>query len=381
MNNVQSSLIKLSGLSLGTEKIVINKEIILDWKLLYETAVEQGMAERIFPVIEKLPDDIKPDSAIFKNWAQVVRRLIFQRMIYTQQIYLILANFNKDNIPIIMLKGLSIARFYEKPEYRTMSDLDILVEDKFINKAQRAIESMGYIIDGNEESSPLHFAYKKTGSLCIELHCGLVHSEFLGRRQTNNWYQHIWEYRQTIISEGITFSAMSVEDELINQIVHFATHMVYFGTQLKHLYDIALIIKVCDVDLDWDYIETTLVEIGFYEFSKLLFDVCVRLFQVNVPSHMVNVRYITSDQFIDDFLNYYSVEKTIGDSKGWLTIVCRFPSFYKYPCLFPLACIIEYLAQLKIHKIKILFVLRNSRRNIKIFSKKIRILRNFGLNG
>ncbi|MEN6325879.1 MAG: nucleotidyltransferase family protein [Syntrophomonas sp.] len=381
MDDIQHSLMELATAALNTPDVNVEAIYVSDWELLFKTACEQGMFSRIFKVIENLPDEKKPEVTLWQEWKSLIQQIFYRRLLYTQNVSIIMESFQKAGIPVIILKGLAIARLLHNPEYRMMSDLDILVPKDQLANARRVIEAMGYELGAAEDHSPLHLEYHKRGCLSIELHRTLVHSGFLGTRQLDEWYEHIWTYRQTICSEGLTFEVMALEDELINQVIHFSSHTVYVGTQLKHLYDMALIIKTGDSSLDWSYVERILKITGFYEFGKLLLTSCSVLFHINLPISLTKLKGMTAEQFIDEFLNDYSVEKTRDDWKGWLTITCRFPVILKYPILYPLAWIIEYLAQLKVHKTELSFILRNSPRNIRIFHKKARLLRSFGLIG
>ena len=57
----------------------------------------------------------------------------------------ILSKFSENNIKTVVLKGLVVRNFYPRPEFRTMSDADIVVQKKDLNAAIELINSLGYV--------------------------------------------------------------------------------------------------------------------------------------------------------------------------------------------------------------------------------------------
>lgn len=376
MNSSQLELIELAMATLHKEKDS-SKIKISDWWQLYKLSIQQGISERLYSIVETLPEGSKPKLMLLEQWKHRVLELFFERLLYVRCVSGILEEFARHDVPVIVLKGLAIARFYDDPEYRNMTDLDLYVQNSDFTKARNVIESMGYSLINPEDYSPLHLEYGKDNFVPIELHRTLVHSGFLGNRDLDNWYRHIWENRQTITSEGLVFLAMSNEDELINQVVHFASHTVYVGTQFKHLYDIALIIFQCNESLDWEYINTTLQTIGFIKFGRLLFGCCHALFGISIPANMVIKNNATLAQFIEDFMNIYSIPQNATSFVSWEAITCSFPMILEKKIFRPLAYIIIPLIHLKFYGIT--NIVNNTKENLVLFSKKAFVIDRFGL--
>lgn len=382
MDSLHQRLIQWMAFAIHSDNTRLNFIPEADWHDLYKIIFEQGMGMILFPVASRLPEESRPDPKLFGSWKKQVLFAATMQLYKVQQLKDILETFKLAGIPVIVFKGPAIARFYDKPECRLMSDVDILVESKDKFHAQKEIENMGYTLVIGEDDHPMHCGYHKKGSLNIELHNSLLHPGFLGLRQVDGWYRHIWEYSRVISTNGLEFRAMAVEDELINQLLHFATHLIYAGARMKHLYDIALTINNCENDLDWQYIKDTLKTIKLLKFGTLVFTICQKYLHVIIPEDMITpIKGITVDEFLDRFLTKYSIEKEPGDQKGWKMISWRLPVLCKYSIMLPFALLIEVFVQIGIHKGKVLFSLHNSWNNIKIFRSKTRTLKSLGLQG
>ncbi|HEX9060726.1 MAG TPA: nucleotidyltransferase family protein [Clostridia bacterium] len=380
MEKIYDCILKLMRCSLGTGNENIEDIKIHDWELLYSTLLQLRVDTILFPIVEKIAKSCDYDAEVLKHWSNRVRQVSLGQMFSLMSINSFLNEFKKAEIPVIILKGLAISRFYEKPELRAFNDLDILVESRFMLQAQRKIEEMGYVLDRTEEDDHgLHYSYKKEGAVYLELHYELVHSGLIGKRNTEKYYSHIWNNYGQASCFGVSFKAMAVEDELVNQIIHLATHLVYYGVSMKALYDIALIIKTSGSKLDLDYITMILEDINLYKFGQLIFSLCKTFFLVDIDGDLKDASTVEVRNFMDDFMNYYAVQTFYYELNGWCKIISEFKFLCRHVAFFPFICLVEIMSQLNMHKFSLKIVKSNSLKNIKLHSKKIKLLKKMEL--
>lgn len=72
-----------------------------------------------------------------------------------------------NGIPFVILKGSSAARYYNKPEYRQMGDIDILVCPKDFEEAVVCMRRNGYQID---HDTGRHISFIGESEVSVELH-------------------------------------------------------------------------------------------------------------------------------------------------------------------------------------------------------------------
>ncbi|MGE5405976.1 MAG: nucleotidyltransferase family protein [Candidatus Saccharibacteria bacterium] len=379
MKKYQEKLIRLLQLALHPgEKndLEITKG---DWPDLFSLIIQQGLVSVIYPVIDSIDDDKQPENALKQNWKYNFLSNATIQVQRIKQIHSIIDSFNSAGVSVIVIKGPAIARFYASPECRSMSDLDLLVQDNSSLKAQQTIEAMGYRLYVNEDRA-LHQGYSKAGHLNVELHYSLLETDILGPRDMSNWYTHIWSHRKSITFEDMVFSIMSEEDELINQILHMATHMFHGGVRMRHLYDIALLIKHSGPQLDWGYIEDTMRNIRMLEFGKLVFTTSHDYFGVEIPARLHATKGISSEQFIDSFMNEYCVDKPSGHQRVWRRLAIKMPFLCRSLITLPIVYVLEYWVQLTRHKRNPCSSLVATHYNMKIFTDRVRTLKMLGMN-
>lgn len=73
----------------------------------------------------------------------------------------------KENIPFTIMKGAAVSAMYEKPELRSMGDIDILVSRESFDSAMTALSNNGFIYKGGE--GDIHREFIMDGCI-VELH-------------------------------------------------------------------------------------------------------------------------------------------------------------------------------------------------------------------
>lgn len=67
----------------------------------------------------------------------------------------ILGAFSEEGIPLVLLKGAALGlTVYDDPAWRTMSDIDIWVQDANMGDAARVMAELGYVMNLKGEESP-----------------------------------------------------------------------------------------------------------------------------------------------------------------------------------------------------------------------------------
>lgn len=379
MNKTQTTLLRLikNLLISDDEQLVIQKS---EWRELYSLIIQQNLVSILYPVINRLPKESQPEPALQENWKNNLLFFAGLQIRHMQQMKIILDQFDNAKVPVIVIKGPAIARFYEYPECRFMSDLDVLIEDKYMPLAQRSVEAMGYQFVVEEENHPMHKAYFKDGQMLIELHYSLLEPGILGWRDMRKWYGHIWENKEDIIFEGLNFSVMPKEDELINQVLHMATHMFHGGSSIRHLYDIALFINHCGQELDWNYVEDTMKDIRLLQFGKIVYSTCHDYFGIHIPEHMKTAKGMTSEQFMERFVNEYCVNKKTAHQRVWQRLAWKMPVLCRSLITLPIVYVLEYWVQLTKHKRNPCSSMVATYYNMQIFADRVRTLRMLGMN-
>lgn len=174
----------------------------------------------------------------------------WQAMIHLQLLAEVLKPLNQSGIPVMPLKGplLSLA-LYEDVGLRQSKDLDILVPQGEIRRAQECVENLGWHLGA--EYFPLSPRQWKAVFL-HEWHIGYVHPQQDGELELHwRWSstqktEQYWTRSRTIEMSGFCYRAMSLTDLVIYLSDHGAKHRWF---RAKWVGDLARL--HCSGQVDW----------------------------------------------------------------------------------------------------------------------------------
>lgn len=350
-------------------------------KHILEIAKVQGVGALVFPLLYKHCKEYGLWNEDWQRLRDVVLDIALKNSIYIKQTEALIHWFDQGNIPVMVLKGIAIGRLYPNPEYRLMSDVDIYVRPTDWEAARNLLVNNGYVQAEADDYNVLHVAFRKANAITVELHRNLIHTDYLGQREKDDWYKGFWDRKRQVSLKNMTFCAMSVEDEFIHQVTHFSAHFVYHGVKVKHLFDMALITKAGGEHFDWEYVTTNLKTLGFLEFARLLLSVCKKYFGTVIPPDWEWLDDHEVEQFMELLLNHFSYERKKGDFDSWVRVMNRVKPHYDAKWLQLTIWLQVAKAQYKAHRFHIPTAIESWFQNVVVANEKIRIIRRFGLSG
>ena len=236
--------------------VVPEKERVkqLDLELLYKVADHQMMTAITALSLE---------SAGIKNevLTQAKGKAIRKEVLLDAERKSVQEKLEEAGIWYMPLKGAVLKDLYPAVGMRQMSDVDILIDDTRVKDVRRIMEELGY---KHVHRNPIHDDYFKLPVCNFEMHYRLFSAESY---VFNNYYKRIKE--KLIKDEHNNFGYhLCAEDFYIYIISHEYSHYMSRGTGLRPILDIFVFCEHhCD-DLDWDYIEGELNELGITQFEN-----------------------------------------------------------------------------------------------------------------
>ena len=150
---------------------------------------------------------------------------------------------------------------YPSVDMRDMCDVDILIHEGDIEAIKPVMAEVGFTY---EKESPHEFVFSSK-LVTIELHKCLVspYNKDLYAYYGDGWrtarpkpgYKHV--------------SEMSPEDFYVYTIAHLAKHYINSGAGIKQVADV-YVLRQKQTDLDYDYIDEQLAQIGIKKFHSIL---------------------------------------------------------------------------------------------------------------
>ncbi len=171
--------------------------------------------------------------------------------------------FTNANLSLTLLKGMALAQsVYGDSSWRTMSDIDILVQDSEMKTAVFIMQELGYN-PSEKESRPASLQALGQGEIplnkagtpfLIELHWTALHGWWL-QRTTNIDNDDIWQRRQPLTE---TTWQLSPEDTILNIAVHLTVNHQLGMSVVRGLVDVAMVAKTQTVS--WQLVAERAIE-------------------------------------------------------------------------------------------------------------------------
>lgn len=303
MDTTQYQMLRLLKLTIHGSVPNFNEYSPVNGEKLFNLALQHNVCSFLYPTVIKYHKELMIDELIMKRWKEVTLCIAARQMTMVNEINTMLSLFEDNGIPVISLKGLALKLLYPQPELRNMGDLDLLVCEKEIKKSIEFLSTQGYQPNAKDLNDPkyMHIGMKKTGSFSIELHRTLWHPAIMKKKDVQLWLNSIWQNKRQINMGDIRFTALSIEDELINLIVHLARHLMGTGARLCQLCDFVLFVKTYWNRISKEYIEQTLISMNLYAFYRHLLSTCsfylglsvsnVEIYKENKSDILINLIY------------------------------------------------------------------------------------------
>lgn len=165
----------------------------------------------------------------------------------------LLARFDEESIPSILLKGPAVAaRYYPRPELRPYGDIDLLVRDADEERTHELLEARGFELTGGGHDDPLHHDHAKFQSI-FERQDGCVveiHRDHLqiGLRPLS--LDEVWHRAQPAPGD-LAARVLDDHDQFVLLAVHLQRHNF---ERLVWFKDLDLMVR--RVAFDWKRVES-----------------------------------------------------------------------------------------------------------------------------
>lgn len=230
----------------------------LSWEHVFHMAKMHSVEVMSFYGAEAF---IKSNEQLYHIWKRRLDTNLIQNLIQSETCKEIFSSLYKSDIRFLPLKGFEIKRLYKRPEFRQMSDIDILIEPQKAPQIKILMEKLGFqFIEGG---IPYHDEYHNPPFLTIEFHKQMLPDD----NPKWEYYKDIW--KKALPNKEIPGGyILSLEDVYIYQIVHLWKHYYEFGSGIRSIMDIYIYLEKFSSKMDWYYIKQELKKLDLYDFSN-----------------------------------------------------------------------------------------------------------------
>lgn len=270
--------------------------------------------------------------------SKVLRAYVMQSIIKTttqvMELKKIIQRFEEKEIVNQPMKGAKMKFIYPRPEMREMSDIDILIRQDCMEKAEDELKEMGYTL---HQAIKHHDIYVKAPLMVVEAHRAMY-----DKTVDNNQYEYFSDFSKTVLQDGCSYTYdFNTEDFYIYMIAHMAKHFYVKGCGIRNLVDIYVYLQAKGNEMDREYIDRELKKLGLDVFTDHMESIAMdwlnhkplSKFQQQVFDYMLDSGIYGKDE--NGIWNKFSEEK----QKKKAVSVKQLKKWYFFP---PLSYMAEY---------------------------------------
>lgn len=279
--------------------------------LTYRLLADGPYAQQVLPeVLERLRavylDTAMRNALLFRHTSRLVAAL------------------SDQGIPVILLKGLHLARYvYPEPALRNMADVDLMVPRDRLVEAERAFLDLGFGPLPRPDLAEFctwsnHLAkLEKPGAPVIELHWGIERPTSPFRIDLGG----LWERSRPTALERVPVRLLAPEDLLLHLALHCSYHHEFDRSALKGLVDVDVVVSHHGSAIDWTTVAGRANEWGASGFVYTTFRLAREILATPFPpSLLANLRHEPADEEVVDTAIRYTLSPQPGVPTPYLDL-------------------------------------------------------------
>lgn len=203
----------------------------------------------------------------------------------------ILSEFNRAQIPVIVLKGAYLAEaFYDDISLRQMSDIDILIRLQDMDSACDVMQRLGYNHDKNKipftRDHSCHLpSFRKPGAFTVDIHWSIDSPQTPFQVDV----RELWERMRPVVLSGVPCHVLCAEDLLLHLCIHLYSNCFKVG--LRHFYDIRVLFDRYGNQLDLNVLKQRAKKWGMNRPFYLGLYLSDRFFNIDIPIDWTEAKF------------------------------------------------------------------------------------------
>ena len=303
MNNTQKQIIYMLSAAIRKKNVKFKSDEKINWN----EVLEESEAHKVTPLIYSSINRAEALNIMDESTLSTLKKNVFKSSItqssHIKNVASVLERFNNAGIPIIVLKGLVVRDYYPIPDLRTMCDADVLVHEEDLEKVSALMISLGFNQIKEKDDHGAHIVFYK-GSTVFEVHWTLINDRFF--KGDKSFEDKLWDDAMDVTVGGVKTKSLSLEDLAVHLCTHMAVHLAYSGFGVRQLTDLVVLVEKKGHLIDWKAFLNKSKECGVYTFAIAIFNICNRLFDMEMPKEIKGEKNIKNkyiEQLIQDIFD------------------------------------------------------------------------------
>lgn len=369
----------------------ISKPIRLDYSKLYELSNQHQISALIFNQIysfDDFPVEIK------QRWKSDALKINAFQTRKTMKILHLCKQFSKQNLKVLIVKGLICRSLYPQPDNRQSNDEDLYVQkEEFEIVTEILLKNNFTIVSKSDDVTTF---IDPISGLSIELHTALFSLESKAYGNYQKYFEHAFDKCIVHKIEGVDVYSLEYTQHLLFLILHFVKHFFHGGVGIRQVVDIVMYSEAYGDKVNWDKLYGILKDLNIYILIINLFALAHDYLEFDYSKIKVSDDINKSDyqDLFDDIMDagifgqssserIHSATITLNTISDGKTSVLKsvFPSLkemqgkYKYLNKYPVLLPFAYLSRIVNYKKN--NSSKNSQRTIEVGKQRIGLLKKY----
>lgn len=271
------------------------------WNAVYNKSVEQGVLALAYDGVRQLPAELQPDIDVRVQWGYNVEHIekIFAQK--TKAATRLVKLYADNGIRTMIMKGVSVARYYPTPAHRQFGDIDIFLMGDY-ERGNRIVAERGAKV---KYSFFVHSEFT-VGSTNVENHRWFI-NPYVNRCAT--YVQHALEQlADTLHPHPIVEHAYapSAEFDALFLTRHSSWHYARESIHLRELCDWALFLHYEHDNMDCKEVSRLLQESGLERYAAIVTEIGCRYLGLAETKRIADTKVEPAlvERVMEDILTY-----------------------------------------------------------------------------
>lgn len=205
------------------------------------------------------------------------------------------------DIDHVLFKGAVVRDYYPIPEFRSFSDVDILIRKEDREKSRNLMKGLGF--EESDAWEPV-FTYKKDWEY-YEIHTELLETDIPGKPGCRESFRNPWDHVTSMEGQSRQFTE---EFHFRYLLTHLAKHLSGSGAGIRLYLDLAVFVMRFGKTMNWEQVKEDLREMDLLDFSCTVMTAVKTWFGVDSPLAVTD----RPEEFLEEFAEYTLNGGTFG---------------------------------------------------------------------
>lgn len=211
----------------------------ISMKCLFLTAKKHNLACMAYDAAKQIAGE--EDKEVMEAWQNYNRTCMIMSAVQGKEGERLLERFSDNQVRVLPLKGWIMRRFYPKPEYRQMTDLDFLIDEENRKAVKQIMTDQERYQFQHIENENTVDSYQKDPWMHVEIHNDMI-------SYNKERYENIWERCE---QKNAVYS-MNWDDYYMFMLDHLEKHFTLAGCGIRFLLDVYIFLQAKGKELHRD---------------------------------------------------------------------------------------------------------------------------------